>query len=82
MEAVSIEPYQPAVTFVDRGDEITRAHAISVGEQTLCVFLTWHPSTTDNELATAAAILDTIRAEPIGERVRINLTLPQGWDTG
>jgi hypothetical protein len=82
MEGVSIERYQPPMTFVDSGDEITRGHALLVGEQTLCVFLTWHPSTSDGELATADAILETIKAEPIGERVRVTFTLPQGWDTG
>jgi hypothetical protein len=82
MDGVSIEPYQPPITFSQIGDEITRGHALSVGERTLCVFLTWHPSTTDGEMATAAEILESIRAEPIGERVRITLTLPEGWDTG
>ena len=69
-------------SYANPGDEITRGHALSVGERTLCVFLTWHPSTTDGELATAAEILESIRAEPIGERVRITFTLPEGWDTG
>ena len=82
MDGVSIEPYQPPITFINSGDEITRGHTLSVGERTLCVFLTWHPDTTDGELATAAEILESIRAEPIGERVRITLTLPDGWDTG
>jgi hypothetical protein len=82
MDGVSIEPYQPPIAFNNTGDEITRGHALSVGEGTLCVFLTWHPATTDGELATAAEILESIRAEPIGERVRITFTLPEGWDTG
>jgi hypothetical protein len=82
MDGVSVEPYQPPITFINTGDEITRGHGLSVGEQTLCVFLTWHPSTTDGELATATQILESIQAEPVGERVRITFTLPEGWDTG
>lgn len=82
MDGVAIEPYLPPITFNNTGDEITRGHALSVGERTLCVFLTWHPATTDDELAAAAEILETIHAQPIGERVRITLTLPEGWDTG
>jgi hypothetical protein len=83
MDGVSVEPYQPPITFNNTGDEITRGHALSVGERTLCVFLTWHPSTTAGELATAAEILESIRAEPVvGERVYITFTLPEGWDTG
>ena len=65
------------------GDEITRAHALAVGDRTLCVFLTWHPTTTDDELEAAAQILESIRAEPIGiDRIRITFTLDEGWDVG
>ena len=82
MSGEFIEPYTPAVAFNNVGDEITRGYALSVEDLTLCVFLTWHPSTTDGELAAAADILESIQAEPIGERVRITFTLPEGWDTG
>ncbi len=47
------------------------------------MFLTWHPSTTDAELAAAEAILDTIRAEQTpGGSIRITFTLDEGWDIG
>lgn len=83
-DSVSIEPFEPPVPFGGMdGGEITRAHALAVGDRTLCVFLTWPPTTTPDELAAAMAILDTIRAVPIGEdRVRIVFTLDEGWDIG
>lgn len=84
LDGVSVEPYEPAVLFIGPvGDEITRAHALAIGDRTLCVFLTWHQTTTDGELAAAAQILESLRAEPIGEdRIRITFTLEEGWDTG
>ena len=80
---VFVERYEPPVRFIDAGDETTRAYALAVGDRTLCVFLTWHPTTTDDELAAAVRILDSLRAEPIGEdRIRIVFTLEDVWDTG
>lgn len=80
---VSVEPYEPPVQFGYVGDEITRAYALGVGDRTLCVYLTWHPTTTEEELDAVVRILDTLRAEPIGEdRIRIVFTLEDGWDTG
>jgi hypothetical protein len=47
------------------------------------VFVTWNSTTTIVELEAAVQVLDTLRAEPIGEnRVRITFTLPEGWDIG
>ena len=77
-----IEPYLPPRGFAITGDEITRAYALPVGAQTLCVFLTWHPSTSEQELATAAENVESIQAQPIGEHVRLTFTLPSGWDAG
>lgn len=81
---VSVEPYEPPVAFGGPdGNEITRAYALAVGGRTLCVYLTWHPATTADELDAAVKILDTLRAMPIGaDRIRIVLTLEDGWDTG
>ena len=83
-DAVSVEPYEPPVTFGRQdGVEITRAYAVAVGDRTLCVYITRHPATTDDELDAAVRILDTLRAEPIDEaRIRIVFTLGSGWDTG
>ena len=65
------------------GDETTRAYELAVGDRTLCVWLTWHATTTDEELDAAMRILDTLRVEPIGDsRIRIKFTLEAGWDTG
>ncbi len=84
LTGVFIEPYEPPVTFggADGGD-VTRAYALEVEDRTLCVFVTWLPETTPEELREALAVLETIRAQPIGsDGVRINFTLPSGWDTG
>ena len=83
-DGVSVQPFEPPVTFGSAdGDETTRAHALAVGDRTLCVFLTWHSTTTAAELTAAEAILDTIRAEPVGESsVRITFMLDEGWDIG
>lgn len=83
-DAVVVEPYEPVNAFVNRtGDETTRAYALAVGDRTLCVFVTWDLSTTEDELREAVDMVDTIRAQPIGSNgVRITFTLPAGWDTG
>ena len=83
-DGVVVEPYEPVKTFnPPKGDEVTRAYALAVQDRTLCVFVTWHSSTTEDELREAVEILDTIRAEPIGSNgVRMTFTLPAGWDTG
>ena len=84
LEGVSVEPYLPPVGFGNPLDDaVTRAYALAVDARTLCVFLTWHASATDAELAAAEAILDTIRAEQTpGGSIRVNFTLENGWDTG
>ena len=52
-------------------------------ERTLCVFVTWHPTTTDRDRAAAFEILETLRPEPNGpDGIRIIFTLRDGWDTG
>jgi hypothetical protein len=83
-DGVVVERYEPPVTFgPPQGVEITRAHALAIGDRTLCAFVTWQPSTTEAELDAAIRVLDTIRAEPIGDdRIRIRFTLDAGWDTG
>ena len=82
LDGVSIEPYEPPVMFAG-DDAITRAHALAVADRTLCVFLTWHPTTPAEDLAAAEDVLDTIRAVPVGEdHIRITFTLDTGWDTG
>jgi hypothetical protein len=83
-DGVVVEPYEPPVPFGSpEGIEITRAYRLDIGGRHLCVYLTWHPTTTDDEIDTAARILDTLRAEHIGEDgIRIVFTLDGGWDTG
>ena len=84
LDGVSVEPYEPPVPFGSSdGNEITRAYALPVADRTLCVFLTWHATTTEGELEAAEGTLDTLRAVPVGEdRIRITFTLQEGWDIG
>jgi hypothetical protein len=82
-DGISIERYEPAVPFNNDGDEITRAYALAVDNRILCVYVTWHATTTEEELRAALDILDTIQAQPIGpDGIRITFTLPDGWDSG
>ncbi len=78
-----LEPYEPPVVFSDVGDEVTRAYELQIGSGTLCIYVTWHPTTTADELAATLGILDTLRAEHRDDgRIRINFTLADRWDTG
>ena len=85
-EGQYVEPYPsgPSVTF--HGSDLTvttGAYALAVGDRTLCVYLTWDPETTDDELDGAREVVDSIRGHPIrDDGIRINFTLPAGWDTG
>ena len=83
-DGVVVEPYKPVVAFgTPHDDQITRAYALAVGDRTLCVYLTWGPRTTADEVASTVQILDTLKAAPVGsERVRVVFTLKAGWDTG
>lgn len=87
LDGYYVEPYaDPDVLFSgrgDRGDETTGAYALDVEDRTLCVYLTWDPETTPRELDAARDVVDSIRSQPIGpDGIRINFTLPAGWDTG
>jgi hypothetical protein len=85
-EGQYVEPYVsgPSVTF--HGSDVTTttgAYALAIGDRTLCVYLTWDPDTTPDELSAAREVVESIRAHPIREDgIRINFTLPAGWDTG
>ena len=81
---VAVEPYLPPAAFGGNdGDETTRAHQLAIGDRFLCVFVTWHATTTPIEVDTTLRILETIRAQPSGPNaVRITFMLQHGWDTG
>ena len=83
-DGYSVEPYLPVVGFGRlQGDETTRGYQLAVGDRTLCVWLTWHATTTVEELDAAMRILDTLRVEPVGDsRIQVLFTLGAGWDTG
>ena len=87
LDGLYVVPYQdPDVLFFHRGNrgaETTGAYALAIDDRTLCVYLTWDPDTPPEELRAARQVVESIRAQPFGqEGVRINFTLPQGWDTG
>ena len=83
-EGAYLEPYEPPVTFArDEGDETTRAYELKVGSGNLCVWVTWNPTTTAEERASALGVLDTLRAEQREDgSIRIVFTLTDRWDTG
>ncbi|MBA2374494.1 MAG: hypothetical protein H0V74_09905, partial [Chloroflexi bacterium] len=64
------------------GGETTAAYALPIGDRTLCAYLTWDAATTPDELNAAREVLESIRGQPFGQDgIRINFTLPAGWDT-
>jgi hypothetical protein len=86
IDGLYVEPYDdPSVQFVFSPDHVTTtaAYALPVGDQTLCVYLSWDADTTAEELDAARQVVESIRAQATGEdRIWINFTLPSGWDTG
>lgn len=65
------------------GGETTAAYALPIDDRTLCIYLRWDASTTPDELSAARQVVESIRGEPYGEDgIRINFTLPDGWDAG
>jgi hypothetical protein len=83
-QGVMIEPYEHDFAGEPVGeDDVWRGYALAVGDRTLCAFIGWHRTTTDEEIRSAAHVLDTLRAEPAGRvQLRISFFLPEGWDTG
>jgi hypothetical protein len=83
-DGVAIEPYLPTMHYAPgMADETTRAHALAIGDSTLCVFVTWDAGTDDATVAAALDVLDTLRVEAIPEGLlRVNFTLDEGWDVG
>ena len=83
-DGLYLEPYDaPGVQFAPQGGETTGAYALAIDDRTLCAYLTWDPATTPDELNAGREVLETIRAHAFGEDgIRINFTLPAGWDTG
>jgi len=79
-----VEPYEypPGVNGFPRFGP-AGAYALPVGDRTLCVYLSWDAATTPEELEAARQVVESIRAQPYGQDgIRINFTLPAGWDTG
>lgn len=84
LDGLYVEPYEPPLTFISpRGGETTGAYALPIGDRTLCVYLTWDPATTPDELEAGRQVVESIRGQPFGaDGIRIIFTLPAGWDTG
>ncbi len=85
LDGTYVEPYDgPGVLFMPEREEgqTTGAYALAIDGRTLCVYLTWDPSTTADELDAARQVVESIRGEALGSGLRIIFTLPQGWDTG
>ena len=86
LEGLYLEPYDdPSVLFIipPRGEETTGAYALQIGDRTLCAYLTWDAATTPDELNAGREVLESLRGQPFGQDgIRINFTLPAGWDTG
>lgn len=86
-DSLYVEPYRTddpwSVMFVPSGGETTGAYALAIGDRTLCVYLSWDPTTTPAELDAARAVVESIRAQPIFENsIRIVFTTQFGWDIG
>ncbi len=86
LDGLYVEPYEdPDVLFYfpPRGGETTGAYALAIGDRTLCAYLTWDSATTQDELEAARQVVESLRGQPFGPNgIRINFTLPAGWDTG
>ena len=69
-DGLSVEPYRdPDVLFFNVGTrtgETTGAYALAIGDRTLCVYLSWDPDTTQEELESARQVVESIRGQPIG----------------
>lgn len=66
-----------------KGGETTGAYALPIGDRTLCVYLTWDPATTPDELTAVRQVVESIHGEANGPSgIRIIFRLPGGWDTG
>ena len=86
LDARYVEPYDgPGVLFMPEREsgQTTGAYALAVGGRTLCVYLTWDPTTTTEELDAARGVVESIRGQAVGPSgIRIVFTLPEGWDVG
>jgi hypothetical protein len=81
-----VEPYDgPGVLFMPEREsgQTTGGYALSIGDRTLCVYLTWDLATTTDELGAARQVVESIRGHAFGPNgIRITFTLPNGWDVG
>ena len=83
LSGLTSSPIVSPKLFNNVGDEISRAYAFAVGTSTLCVYMTWHPTTAQAELDATRQVIESIRDQEIKQgTVRITFTLDGGWDTG
>ena len=85
-DAVYVEPHEPPVSYNGpTGDETTRAYKVDVDGRSLCIYVTWHATTTDREIDALFDVIDSLRAQLRGhddDVILINFTLDEGWDVG
>jgi hypothetical protein len=85
LDGLYVEPYEDtSVLFAGRRvGATTGAYALPIDDRTLCVYLTWDPAITPDQLREAREVVESIHGEPHGEDgIRINFYLDGGWDTG
>lgn len=83
-DALYVEPYRDdrRARFIAIDKATTRAYALAIADRTLCVYLTWGPSTSPDELDAAREVLTSLRAQPFEDNgIRIVFTT-LGWDNG
>jgi hypothetical protein len=82
--AVYVEPYEPAVSYNDpSGDETSRAYKLDIAGRPLCIYVSWHATTTKAQVDSLLDVIESIRAQPIiSDGIRINFYLEEGWDIG
>ena len=90
-DALYLEPYDDgpeSLPFQSRRktfEDTTAAHALHIGDRTLCVYLNWRSNVSEAELSTSGArdAISSIQAEPFGENgLRVVFELRSGWDRG
>jgi len=89
-DGLFVEPYDdgPELPFDSRRktyDDTTAAHALHIGDRTLCVYVNWRSNVSELVLSRSGAFdaVESIQAEPFGEDgIRIVFEVPSGWDTG
>ena len=87
IDALLVEPFLPEiprrVLYTAMEVAGTAAYELTVADRTLCAFASWDAAATPDEVHAARAVIESVRAEPIGGTgIRVVFTTEGGWDTG